>query len=123
MFSIRVLKRRDGFTLDVAIEAAERGVIALFGRSGCGKTTLINIIAGLLDADEARISIGGVVMKFNFTGQRSLAASERRAKAPGTLFKIRPLTPHGTSPSGWGKYLWITSSASRATDSRNRAAR
>ena len=31
MFSIRALKRRDGFTLDVAIEVAERGVIGLFG--------------------------------------------------------------------------------------------
>ena len=50
MFSIRALKRRDGFTLDVAIEVSTSGVVGLFGRSGCGKTTLVNIVAGLLTA-------------------------------------------------------------------------
>ena len=71
MFSIRALKRRDGFTLDVAIEAAERGVLGLFGRSGCGKTTLVNIVAGLLEADEAHISIGGTVIEDSSRGART----------------------------------------------------
>jgi len=63
MFSIRIRKARDSFALDVAIEAPTRGVLALFGRSGCGKTTLVNVIAGLLDADEARIVIDDVVLE------------------------------------------------------------
>jgi len=33
----RVVKRRDGFTLDANFEAPTPGVVALFGRSGCGK--------------------------------------------------------------------------------------
>ena len=39
--------RLGGFALDVAF-AAPAGVTALFGRSGAGKTTVVNAIAGLL---------------------------------------------------------------------------
>ena len=35
-----------GCTLEAAFEAPE-GVTALFGRSGAGKTTLVNAVAGL----------------------------------------------------------------------------
>ena len=90
MFSIRVLKRRDGFTLDVAIEAVERGVIALFGRSGCGKTTLVNIVAGLLEADEAHIAIGGVVIEDTHQGART-PPEKRRV---GYVFQDSRLFPH-----------------------------
>ena len=32
---------------DVSLELPERGMVAVFGRSGCGKTTLLNVIGGL----------------------------------------------------------------------------
>lgn len=32
---------------DVSLELPERGMVAIFGRSGCGKTTLLNVIGGL----------------------------------------------------------------------------
>lgn len=47
-----------GFTLDVAGEIPNRGVTALFGRSGCGKTSLLRCIAGLEQAGDAFLSIG-----------------------------------------------------------------
>ena len=59
MFKIRATTQRGEFSLDVAIEVDTPGVIALFGRSGCGKTTLVNIIAGLLKADSSHIEIDG----------------------------------------------------------------
>lgn len=38
----------------------ENGTIhALLGRSGCGKTTILNIVAGLLDADSGTVLIDG----------------------------------------------------------------
>lgn len=41
----------DGFSM----ECPERGVIALMGASGIGKTTLLNIIAGIEKADSGKI--------------------------------------------------------------------
>ena len=32
---------------DVSLELPEKGMVALFGKSGCGKTTLLNVIGGL----------------------------------------------------------------------------
>jgi len=63
MLKVRVLKRRDGFKLDANFEAPTPRVVALFGRSGCGKTTTIDIISGLLGADEARIELDGHVLE------------------------------------------------------------
>jgi molybdate transport system ATP-binding protein len=63
MLKVRVVKRRDGFTLDANFEAPTPGVVALFGQSGCGKTTTIDIISGLLAADEARIELDGYVLE------------------------------------------------------------
>lgn len=36
-----------GFALDVDLDLPRRGITALFGRSGCGKTTLLRCIAAL----------------------------------------------------------------------------
>ena len=90
MFSIRALKRRDGFTLDVAIEVSTSGVVGLFGRSGCGKTTLVNIVAGLLAADEAHVEIDGVVLEDSRSRTR-LPAERRRI---GYVFQDARLFPH-----------------------------
>jgi molybdate transport system ATP-binding protein len=88
MFSIRAKKRRESFVLDVEIEVSSPGVIALFGRSGCGKTTLANIVAGLLPADEARIVIDGVALE---QSGKSLRAEHRRI---GYVFQDARLFPH-----------------------------
>lgn len=88
MFSIRARKRRDDFALDVAIDVSSPGVVALFGRSGCGKTTLANIVAGLLRADEAHVEIDGVVLE----GAGRYVPAERRRI--GYVFQDARLFPH-----------------------------
>ncbi|MEI4486249.1 molybdenum ABC transporter ATP-binding protein [Frigidibacter sp. MR17.14] len=48
---------RPGFSLDVAF-AAPPGVTALFGRSGAGKTTVVQAVAGLVRPDAGTITLG-----------------------------------------------------------------
>lgn len=90
MFDIRVRTRRGEFELDVAIRVDQPGVLALFGRSGCGKTTLINVLAGLLKAEEARIEIDGEVLE-DSSSRRYSRAEHRHL---GYVFQDARLFPH-----------------------------
>lgn len=49
---------RQGFTLDVDLVLPGRGITALFGHSGCGKTTCLRVLAGLERQARARVAIG-----------------------------------------------------------------
>ena len=62
MLSVRFKKQRGDFNLDVAFSAPTPGLIALFGRSGCGKSTVVNLIAGLLTPDEGFVRFGHEVL-------------------------------------------------------------
>ena len=44
---------------DVSLELAERGMVAIFGKSGCGKTTLLNVIGGLDSFASGEVTIEG----------------------------------------------------------------
>jgi putative ABC transport system ATP-binding protein len=46
--------------LDLEVAAGE--LVAIIGESGVGKSTLLNILAGLDDADEGSVAIDGVVL-------------------------------------------------------------
>jgi molybdate transport system ATP-binding protein len=50
-----------GFTLDVDLTLPARGVTALFGVSGCGKTSLLRCMAGLTRAAQGHFVVGGDV--------------------------------------------------------------
>jgi molybdate transport system ATP-binding protein len=50
-----------GFALDVDLELPGRGVTALFGRSGSGKTTVLRAIAGLERARGGFVEVNGAV--------------------------------------------------------------
>jgi ABC-type lipoprotein export system ATPase subunit len=57
--------------------------IALRGESGSGKTTFLNLIAGILAADEGTVSVAGVDMTSLSESQRD----RRRAKSIGYIFQ------------------------------------
>ena len=56
MLSVAVAHHFGDFVLDAAFDSAG-GLTALFGRSGAGKTSLINAIAGLIRPDHARMAM------------------------------------------------------------------
>ncbi len=90
MLKATLLKRRDGFTLSAQLEAPTPGVVALFGRSGCGKTTLINVISGLLDPDEGRVELNGTVL----TDTRAGICVPVEKRRIGYVFQDARLFPH-----------------------------
>jgi molybdate transport system ATP-binding protein len=90
MLKVKVSKRRDQFELDAQFEAPTPGIVALFGRSGCGKTTAVNIIAGLLAADSAYIELDGHVL--TDTATRVCVPPEQRRI--GYVFQDGRLFPH-----------------------------
>jgi len=49
------------FNLDVSIEINSNDFIIIFGKSGSGKTTILRILAGLTEADNAYINVNGLV--------------------------------------------------------------
>ena len=55
MLTVSARLTRGAFTLDAAFGAEADGVVALFGASGAGKTTLADAIAGLVRPEAGRI--------------------------------------------------------------------
>jgi molybdate transport system ATP-binding protein len=90
MLEVEVRRRRGAFELDAAFRAPTPGLVALFGRSGCGKTTLVDLIAGLLAPDAGRISLDGTVLVDRAAGV-SVPVERRRI---GYVFQDARLFPH-----------------------------
>ena len=55
------LLKRESFTLDLEVQFPLKGVTAIFGHSGCGKTSLLRCIAGLERAEESFLCVGGEI--------------------------------------------------------------
>jgi molybdate transport system ATP-binding protein len=89
MFSIDIELRRDAFARDLRIDDDAR-VIALTGRSGAGKTSVLHAIAGLVKPRSGRIAIGGRVL-FDAARGIDLPAHQRRV---GYVFQDTRLFPH-----------------------------
>ena len=56
------------FALDVDMKLPASGVTALFGASGCGKTTLLRAVAGLTRPRPGRINVAGQVWQDDAAG-------------------------------------------------------
>ena len=82
------VERRFGASVIAAQFTAEAGLTALFGPSGVGKTSLLNMVAGLLRPDRGHIRIGGRTL---FDGATDLPPEARRV---GYVFQDGRLFPH-----------------------------
>ena len=91
MLFLDVEKRLGDFRLAARFETEAR-VTALFGPSGAGKTTIINMIAGLLAPDRGRIMYRGKLL-FDAAGKVNLPPHRRQF---GYVFQDGRLFPHLT---------------------------
>jgi molybdate transport system ATP-binding protein len=88
-FAVR--HRLGDFRLDAAFTAG-RGVTALFGRSGAGKSTVVNAVAGLIRPDDGRIEVDGTVL---VDTKRGIFVPAHRRRV-GYVFQEGRLFPHLT---------------------------
>jgi molybdate transport system ATP-binding protein len=91
MIKVDVEHRVGKLELAIRFEADAR-VTALFGRSGAGKTSLVNIIAGLTTPTRGRIEIDGRVL-FDSAARIDVPVHARRI---GYVFQEGRLFPHLT---------------------------
>ncbi|MBL3526228.1 MAG: molybdenum ABC transporter ATP-binding protein [gamma proteobacterium endosymbiont of Lamellibrachia anaximandri] len=84
----RFLIERGDFTLDADFIVPAQGISAIFGASGCGKTTLLRAIAGLEQPTRGYLKIAGEVWQ---DGERFLPPHQRPL---GYVFQEASLFPH-----------------------------
>jgi molybdate transport system ATP-binding protein len=89
VLSIDVEKQLGDFSLKAAFEVSG-GATALFGPSGAGKTSLINMVAGLTRPDRGRIVLDGEPL-FDAAARIDMPAWRRRI---GCVFQEGRLFPH-----------------------------
>jgi molybdate transport system ATP-binding protein len=88
---VEISHRLGDFQVDAAFETTGR-LTALFGKSGAGKTTIVNAIAGLIRPNRAKISVDGEI--FVDTERRVFVPKHRRRV--GYVFQEGRLFPHLT---------------------------
>jgi molybdate transport system ATP-binding protein len=90
MIQTRLKLNYSGFALDVDLQLPGRGVTALFGHSGSGKTTCLRCIAGLEKADQGFIQVNEEV--WQDSEKKIFVAPHKRAL--GYVFQEASLFPH-----------------------------
>jgi molybdate transport system ATP-binding protein len=94
VLTVNVEKQLAEFSLCAAF-TTHRGATALFGPSGAGKTSLVNMLAGLIAPDRGRITLDDTVLFDSDTGI-DVPAHRRRI---GYVFQEGRLFPHLTVAS------------------------
>lgn len=90
--AIQFAKQLGNTRLNVDLKLPGKGITAVFGRSGAGKTSFINVISGLVMPDEGQISVNQRVL-FSSQNKVSLPVERRRI---GYVFQEARLFPHYT---------------------------
>ncbi|MHC8314511.1 molybdenum ABC transporter ATP-binding protein [Pseudomonas sp. LB3P31] len=90
MIHMRLKLDYPGFALDVDLQLPGRGVTALYGHSGSGKTTCLRCIAGLEKAEQGFIQVNDEV--WQDSAKKIFVPAHKRAL--GYVFQEASLFPH-----------------------------
>ncbi|SUZ33471.1 Maltose/maltodextrin import ATP-binding protein MalK [Roseibaca ekhonensis] len=114
MLDVSLRHKFAGFTLDAHF-TAPAGVTVLFGRSGSGKTTIVNAVAGLLMPQTGRIAAGDWVL---LDTDRTIRLKPHKRRI-GYVFQEARLFPHLTVRQNLAYGAWFApKSAPRESMSR-----
>jgi len=90
MLEIDIKKKLRDFDLRVQLDIARGKTLMLVGDNGCGKTTLLNLVAGLDNPDKGRIALDGRVLYDSDNGINV----PPEARGIGYVFQSYALFPH-----------------------------
>ena len=91
MLNVDVEADRRDFTVRAAFDVADGERVALFGPSGAGKTTVLEVIAGLVEPRSGRVELGGRTLTSTGSPRVAVPPWERRV---GLLRQDPGLFPH-----------------------------
>ncbi|SPF36517.1 molybdate transporter subunit; ATP-binding component of ABC superfamily [Syntrophobacter sp. SbD1] len=112
MLDVRVKRRQGDFVINAVFRSEAVGVTALFGRSGAGKTSIINMVAGLVRPDEGHIIVNDRRL-FDSTMSVDLPPEKRRV---GYIFQDGRLFPHLSVRSNLTYGMGLAPKAERYVD-------
>lgn len=108
--------QRNGFSMSIDISVGDGSVLVITGDNGSGKTTTLDLIAGLLACANGRIAIDGMVVDDAASGR--FVQPEHRKVA--TVFQGGGLFPHldvaGNVTFGRGRSLRHTDDFARVVE-------
>src|SRR5690606_29653614 len=110
MLEVDVERRLGDFELAARFTAGP-GITVLFGRSGAGKSSLVNMIAGLLRPDRGRIAVDDRVL---FDSEARIDLPPHR-RGVGYVFQESRLFPHLTVRQNLLYGRWFTPTRKRYT--------
>jgi molybdate transport system ATP-binding protein len=90
MLDVNLIRQQGDFRLDVAFRSPDVGVTALFGRSGAGKTSVVNMVAGLVRPDRGHIVVNSRTL---FDAAKGLHVPPEKRRV-GYIFQDGRLFPH-----------------------------
>lgn len=109
--SVDIRHRQGDFRIEARFAGSGR-LTALFGPSGSGKSSLINLIAGLIRPDEGRIEVDSKVLVDTKAG----IFVPRHKRRIGMVFQDARLFPHMSVRSNLLYGRWFTPAAERYLD-------
>jgi molybdate transport system ATP-binding protein len=90
MLELNLTHRFQEFQINLALKAKQGSITSLFGRSGTGKTSIINMIAGIVTPDTGMIKVGEDVL---FDSAKGINLPPEKRKL-GYVFQDCRLFPH-----------------------------
>src|SRR5215471_8126845 len=108
MIEVDIEHRLGAFELDIHFRSGP-GLTALFGRSGAGKTSVVNAIAGLVRPEAGRVVVDGAVLVDTAHG----VFVPKHRRRIGYVFQEDRLFPHLTVRHNLMFGHWFTPRAER----------